>query len=101
MSGLRILRAEFGRLRGSAEAFANVQAKDLLALQEATKTVQSELNSVWYFLNRLSVTLRYQSTPSTSNQPAPHLRFSRSATNRPTSWIGRTEPKEEASSNSD
>ena len=32
--GLGILRTEFGRLRGSAEAFTNSQAKEILALQE-------------------------------------------------------------------
>ena len=37
VSGLGILRAKFDKLRGSA--FANVQAKELMALQEATKIV--------------------------------------------------------------
>ena len=47
-----------GGIRGSAEAFTKAQAKELMALQEATKTVQFELNSVCYFLNRLSIRIR-------------------------------------------
>ena len=58
VSGLGILRAEFGRLRGSAEAFTNIQAKELLALQEGMKTIQTELNMMWYFLSRISSNFR-------------------------------------------
>ena len=57
-SSLGLLRAKFGRLRGSAKAFTNVQAKELLALQEGMKNVQTELNIVWHFLSRLSSNLR-------------------------------------------
>ena len=61
------------------------------------RTIQTELNTIWYFLSRLSSDLKRPPNSSTStpipNQPAPHLRSS--TTNRPASWMGRIEPKEE------
>ena len=59
-SGLEILRAKFSRLRGSAENFTKLQENTLKALQEDTKTMQSKLNSVWLFLNRLSIRITDQ-----------------------------------------
>ena len=102
--GIGIIRSEFERLRGSAEAFANVQASEMLSLQKevaeikegiedlvasrSVKKVEAELKSTNNFLWKLMSKVeeiqaslsapRYSSTPfhtpTYPRQPAPHIR---------------------------
>ena len=86
--GIGILRSEFGRLRGSAEAFANAQAAELIALNTEVKKLHEEMEVVQFQLDQLKTTViaafatpkpRPVPTPRPTSithprQPAPHLR---------------------------
>ena len=52
-TNLGILHAEFGRVRGSTDNFAKLQANALKGLWKDTKQVTSELELVWHFLQRI------------------------------------------------
>ena len=68
--GIGILRSEFGRLRGSAKAFAIAQATKLLALNTGIKKMEEELSSVWVTLTELQ-TLVIASFATPRPQPVP------------------------------
>ena len=104
--GIGIIRSELGRLRGSAEAFANVQASKMLTLQKevalikegmedlaasrSVKKVEAELKSMnsflWKMMGKIEDILAALKTPFISvpshsshpRQPAPHIRIPRS-----------------------
>ena len=44
--GIGIIRSELGRLRGSAEAFANVQASELISMQKEIGEMKEAVNKV-------------------------------------------------------
>ena len=54
-SNLRILRAKFGRVRGSADNFAKLQADTLKGLRDDTKQITSEMKLVWHFICNLQI----------------------------------------------
>ena len=56
-SNLRVLRAEFGRVHGSANNFAKLQADALKGLRDDTKQVTSDIGLVWHFLHNLQVSV--------------------------------------------
>ena len=56
-SNLGVLRAKFGRIHGSVDNFAKLQADALKGLRNDTKQVTSELGLVWHFLHKLQASL--------------------------------------------
>ena len=56
-SNLRVLRAEFSRVHGSANNFAKLQEDALKGLRDDTKQVTLELGLVWHFLHKLQASM--------------------------------------------